>query len=108
MARGDVETHTATVGPGDPAKEPTSYLGKIVASLESPSTDQKAVYPSDPPTTPADLTPTIHGKGFRSMGALDSNPSPLPQQSQARFAAAGTYTVYCIIHPFMKGTITAQ
>ena len=108
MASGDLETHTATTGPGDPEKEPTSYLGKLAASLESPSTDQKAVYPSDLPPAPADLTPTLHGNGFWNSGALDSNPSPLPQQNQVTFAAAGTYTFYCMIHPFMKGTITAQ
>ncbi len=108
MASGDLETHTATTGPGDAEEEPTSYLGKIAASLESPNADQKGIYPSDLPPAPADLTPTLHGNGFWNSGALDSNASPLPQQNQVTFAAAGTYTFYCMIHPFMKATITAQ
>ena len=109
MVAGDFETHTATVGPGNPEKEPGSYLGKLTASLESPATDQKAVFPSDLPPAPADLTPALHGNGFWNSGALDSvAATPLPQQSQVRFAQAGTYEFYCLIHPFMTATITAQ
>lgn len=109
MVRGDTETHTATTGPGDPAKQRTSYLGRLTASLESPNTDQKAVYPSDPPPTPAGLTPALHGNGFWNSGALDSvNASPLPSRNQVTFAAAGTYRFFCLIHPFMQATIRAR
>lgn len=109
MTRGDFETHTVTTGPGDPAKQPTSYLGKLTASLESPATDQKALYPSDLPPAPAALTGTLHGNGFWNSGGLDSAAStPLPQRNQVRFAAAGTYKFYCLIHPFMQATIKAQ
>jgi len=109
MASGDVETHTATTGPGNPEKDPKSYLGKLAASLEGPAADQKALYPSDVPVAPAALTPASHGNGFWNSGALDSaGASPLPNQAQVRFAAAGTYEYYCMIHPFMHATITAQ
>jgi plastocyanin len=101
------EVHTATTGPGDPEKEPNSYLGQITASLETPQFDPRALYPSDPPPGPVGLTPTLHGNGFWSTGALDGDSrSPTPPRSAVTFAAAGTYEVFCTIHPFMRGTIT--
>jgi plastocyanin len=109
MARGDTEVHTATAGPGNPEKQPKSYLGVLTASLESPKTDPRALYPSDPPPAAATLTSALHGNGFWNTGALDSiAATPLGNQSQVRFGTAGTYTFYCLIHPFMRGTITAR
>lgn len=109
MMSGDFETHTATTGPGDPLKEPASYLGKLTASLESPAADQKAVYASDVPPAAAALTPALHGNGFWNSGAMDAiGATPLPKQSQVRFAAPGTYRFVCLIHPFMQATITVQ
>lgn len=109
MRSGDFETHTATTGPGNPEKDPKSYLGALTASLESPTARQDALYPSDMPPAPAALTAALHGNGFWNSGALDSiAASPLAQQSQVRFAAAGTYEIYCLIHPFMHATIKAQ
>ncbi len=109
MAKGDTEVHTATAGPGNPERQPKSYLGVLTASLESPKTDQRALYPSDLPPAPAALTPALHGNGFWNSGALDSiAATPLGSSSQVRVAAAGTYTFYCLIHPFMRGTITAR
>ncbi len=102
----DLEVHTATAGPGDAQKAGT-YLGKIAASLESPNPDQAAFYPSE--FALADLTPTLHGNGFWNSGVLDGpSASPLPRSNSVRFAAAGTYDFYCLIHPFMKGTVTAR
>lgn len=109
MRPGDYETHTATTGPGDPQKGPSTYLGALAASLEAPTARQEALYPSDLPVAPAALTPASHGNGFWNSGALDAiSASPLPQQNAVKFAAAGTYDVYCMIHPFMHATITAQ
>jgi plastocyanin len=34
--------------------------------------------------------------------------SPLPESNTVRIAEAGTYTFYCAIHPFMKGTVVAE
>ncbi len=109
MSAKSLEVHTATTGPGDPEKDPTSYLGKIAASLNSPSLDPAAVYPSDVPPAPAALTPTLHGNGFWSSGALDTvSASPQPTSNRVTFAAAGTYQFYCMIHPFMHGTVVVQ
>lgn len=104
VPKGSFETHTASTGPGDPDKDPKSYLGAIAAADD----DQRVVYPSNPPPAPAALTPLLHGNGFWSSGAMDSNPSPLPASNSVTFAAAGTYEFYCLIHTFMHGTITAQ
>lgn len=109
MQTGDFETHTVTAGPGDPSKDPKSYLGAMTASLESPAARQEALYPSDLPVAPAALTPTLHGNGFWNSGGMDPiRASPLPQRTSVTFAAPGTYTLYCLIHPFMKATVTAQ
>ena len=103
------EVHTATSGPGDPVREPTSYLGQIAASLESPVFDPRALYRSDPPPAPLGATLTVHGNGFWSTGALDAETAtPSPQSDAVQFRAPGTYQVYCMIHPFMHGTITVQ
>jgi plastocyanin len=37
-----------------------------------------------------------------------SSATPLPASSQLTFGAAGTYNFYCLIHPFMKGTVVVQ
>ena len=34
-----------------------------------------------------------------------SSATPLPRGERVTFAAPGTYTFYCLIHPFMKGTV---
>jgi plastocyanin len=109
MPVGSKEVHTATTGPGDPEQDPSSYLGKLAASLVSPAFDPAAVYPSDTPPSPAALTLSSHGNGFWSSGALDSvAATPLPTANAVRFSQAGTYQFYCLIHPFMHGTVVVQ
>jgi plastocyanin len=100
--------HTATIGPGDPEKQPTSYLGQIEAGLQGAVLDPRGVYPSEPPGALAALTPTFHGNGFWSSGVLDLDPgtTTVPPSAAVRFAAAGTYQVFCMIHPFMHATVT--
>jgi plastocyanin len=34
--------------------------------------------------------------------------TPLPPANAVRFSQAGTYQIYCLIHPFMHATITVQ
>lgn len=101
------EIHTATTGPGDPEKQPSSYLGQIVAGLNGAVFDPRGVLPSDPPTALAALTPTFHGNGFWSTGALDEDAAtPVPASGRVLFAGPGTYQVFCTIHPFMHATVT--
>jgi plastocyanin len=109
MPAGSKEIHTATTGPGDPEKDPSSYLGKLAASLASPAFDPAAVYPSDPPPNPAALTLASHGNGFWNSGVMDSlAATPLPASNTVTFSQAGTYQFYCLIHPFMHATVTVQ
>ena len=106
MGKGSYETHTASFGPGD-ITDGTSYLGAIAKSFESPAIDPRGLYPSD--VTPVSLSPTTHGNGFWSSGALDSvSASPLPVDASVKFDTPGTYAYYCLIHPFMAGSVTVQ
>jgi plastocyanin len=108
MSPGTYETHTATFGPGN-IEDPNTFIGKIAKSFEGASIDNAGVYPSEPPGTVGSLTPTLHGIGFWNSGAMDrASASPLPPASQLTFSTPGTYTYYCLIHPFMKGTVTVQ
>jgi plastocyanin len=103
------EVHTATAGPGNPEQDRNSYLGQLAASLESPVVNPAALYPSEVPGTVGGLTPTLHGNGFWNSGALDAaSATPLPNTSQVRFDAPGTYQFYCLIHPFMHATVNVQ
>jgi plastocyanin len=110
MSPGSFDVHTATAGPGNPESDPNSYLGQIAASFQGgPAFDPRGAYPSDEPPNPATLTPLLHGNGFWNTGVMDtSNASPLPESGSVTFGAPGTYDFYCLIHPFMKGTVTVQ
>ena len=107
MSPKSLEIHTATAGPGNPDTEEGSYLGKLAKSFEAPTIDPAGAYPSDPPAAPASLTPTLHGNGFWNSGVLDaaSATAQVPSSSTVTFAAAGTYKLYCLVHPFMVGTV---
>jgi plastocyanin len=107
MSKGSYEAHTATFGPGN-IEDPASYLGGIAASFESPAIDPKGTYPSD--VTPVSISPTLHGNGFWSSGVLDaaSATQQLPGSASVTFSTPGSYKYYCLIHPFMVGTVTVQ
>ncbi|HET6551534.1 MAG TPA: hypothetical protein VFG79_23910 [Solirubrobacter sp.] len=107
MSKGSYEAHTATFGPGNAETEPESYLGQIAASFEAPVIDPKGVYPSD--VTPVSISPALHGNGFWNTGVLDkASATPLPDSASVTFGTPGTYDYYCLIHPFMHGTVTVQ
>jgi plastocyanin len=104
------EAHTATFGPGNPESEPNSYLGQIAASFQgAPVIDPRGIYRSEMPPTVAAYTSGLHGNGFWNSGVLDRDAaSPLPASDTVTFTTAGTYTYYCVIHPFMSGRVVVQ
>jgi plastocyanin len=103
------DVHTATTGPG-PADKPATYLGKLAASFDGAVLDGRAAYPSElPGTPPAALSPALHGNGFWSSGIMDAAAaSPLPASGSVTLSTPGTYRFVCLIHPFMKETITVR
>jgi plastocyanin len=107
MSPRSYDAHTASFGPGNPASEPQSYLGQIAASFAgAPAFDPRGTYPSEQPGTTATYTTNLHGNGFWNSGVMDQDPaSPLPASNTVTFGAAGTYTYYCLIHPFMSGQV---
>jgi plastocyanin len=111
MAPGTYEDHTATAGPGDPEKQPKSFLGALAGSFQGgPAFDPAAVYPSERPGTTASLAPTLHGNGFWNSGFMDGSAATPPPNASApvRFDTPGSYAFYCLVHPFMKATVTVQ
>jgi plastocyanin len=108
MVRHSKEIHTATTAPGTPENDKT-YLGALVAGFNQPVFDPRSVYPSDAPGTIANLSPTWHGNGFWNTGAMAAGRfNGLPSSGTVRFTTPGTYDFYCLIHPFMKATVTVQ
>jgi plastocyanin len=108
MTTGSREVHTATFGPGN-IDDANSFIGKLAASVQAPVPDPAALYPSDPPPAIAPFGPTTHGNGFWNSGALDViNATPEPVANAVTFTTPGTYTYYCLIHPFMKATVVVQ
>jgi plastocyanin len=107
MSARSLEVHTATTGPGDPDKDPNSYLGALAAGFASPAPiDGRGVFSSEAPGSVASLSPALHGNGFWNTGVLDTDKaSPLPDSGSVTFAAAGTYQFYCLVHAFMHGTV---
>jgi plastocyanin len=109
MSPGSYDIHTATTGPGNPEEDPNSYLGQIGAGFNSPVFDPRGVYPSEQPPTTGTLTPALHGNGFWNTGVMDTVAgTPLPASNSVTFGAPGKYDFYCLIHPFMKATVTVQ
>jgi plastocyanin len=110
MSAKSFDVHTATFGPGDPENQPTSYLGQLAKHFaEDPVAPSQAAYPSEPPGTVGSLSPTLHGNGFWNSGVLDTaSTTPLPNANSVTFSAPGTYDFYCMIHPFMHGTVVVQ
>ena len=101
MSKFSGETHTASFGP-------QAYLTTLANTFNGPAPSPVALYPSSPPGTISE-TPTSHGNGFASTGALDRDATtPLPSSGTIDFTTPGTYHFQCLIHPFMRGTIIVK
>ena len=108
--RKSFETHTATTGPGDPIKDPNSYLGIIAASFFSPQFVPQGIYPSAARSGRSrTLTPTSHGNGFWNSGAAGQRHDLSAAELElGDLHAPGTYEFYCMVHPQMHGTVIVQ
>ena len=98
------EIHTVTFGP-------TAYVDALQArAFEGVPPGQpmasEGVYPSDPPGTVPSLSPTTHGNGFLNSGVLTDPGIPGPKTFKVKFDTPGAYQYRCLVHPFMRGTIT--
>jgi hypothetical protein len=97
--------HTFTFGPTNGRD---AYNDQLAAGLLGEAFDPRGVYPSEPPPAGVPtLTPGMHGNGFYNSGFLDrDNASPLPASTSVTFGAPGSYSLICLIHPFMTATVT--
>jgi plastocyanin len=114
MTSRSFENHTATFAGAenaDPEAGENSQLGRIAASFFAPTLSPEGVWPSDDPAAgTASVTLASHGNGFWNSGVLapaSRSPAPalIPQSRQVTFDQAGTYEVYCMVHPQMHGTV---
>ncbi len=115
MPRRSSEVHTITFGP---TNGENLYVDQLAAAFISPvpgaggpptfALESRAAYPSDNPAAgPAPFNTATHGNGFMNTGVLDSDPAtPVPSSTQVRFTGPGSYTYICLIHPFMRDTLT--
>ena len=100
MSPASSEVHTFTFGP-------TDYNVAIANVLVGPAIDPRGGYPSDEPPGVVSYNGKNHGNGFFNSGFLDSDAAtPLPTSTSIRFTAAGSYSLICLIHPFMRATVT--
>ena len=94
-ARAGIRTYDLIVAVDGKAVSGNDQLIQLIASRQ--------------PGTVASLTSTTHANGFWGTGFLDEvAASPLPASGQVKIDAPGTYAFYCLIHPFMKATVTAS
>jgi plastocyanin len=101
------EAHTFTFGPTNGRD---AYNDQLANTLLGEAFDPRGAYPSEPPPAGVPtITPATHGNGFYNSGILDQDSaSPLPASTQVRFGAPGTYSLICLIHPFMTSTVTVS
>jgi plastocyanin len=99
------EAHTFTFGPTN-GKD--AYNDQLAASFFGEVVDPRGGYPSENPAAGVPtITPATHGNGFFNSGILDQDSaSPLPASTKVTFGAPGSYSLICVIHPFMTRTVT--
>jgi plastocyanin len=103
------EVHTFTFGPLKAREtDPNQYVDDIAQGFAT-SLDPRAVYPSENPAAGLATFSGAgqHGNGYFNTGILDSDPaSPLPRSMQVKLGAPGQYAFICVVHPFMRETLT--
>ncbi len=114
MSAKSFEDHTATIGPGDPENRADLLPRADRRALRSRERRSipRGVFPSEPPGPTGSigaLTPTFHGNGFWNSGVTGPRKHDAAAAINAvTFSAPRTYNFYCMIHPFMHGTVVVQ
>ena len=75
--------------------------------MDGPSSYDPGCQPSSTPghRTAVGVSPGASG----GVPAVDTaSGTPLTSNNSVRFGAPGKYDFYCMIHPFMKATVTVQ
>ena len=91
------------------------------ASSEASSSSARAVGIQDYAYKPASITvpvgttvtftnrdSTPHTATSKESGAFESGPIDTNKSGKVVLEKAGTFTYYCLFHPFMKGTIVVE
>ena len=108
MSKGSYEAHTATFGPVTPRRSPRRTSARSPRRSRAPRRTRA-------PSTRA----SARHDGVAEPGAARQRVLELGRARQGQRVAAagcqqrqvrhsGTFTYYCMIHPFMRGTVTVQ
>jgi plastocyanin len=104
MAPTTTEAHTFTFGPTNGKDQ---YLDVLAQNLFGQAIDPRGGYPSEEPPGVPHYDGGNHGNGFFNTGLLDGDTAtPNPAAAQVKFTKAGSYSMICLLHPFMKATVT--
>jgi plastocyanin len=115
MGEGTRELHTFTFFTDDKATKklaqnslaPLPGTGKTGPPVMG--IDPLAGLRSEPAGTALVDDNTTHGNGYVNTGLLDTDPqSAWPSKDSITFTKAGTYKYLCLLHPEMRGEVTAQ
>ena len=115
MSPRSTEVHTITFGPSNGQNAyndllATNFITPVMGGGGPPTLvfEPRAAYPSENPGAgQATYAATTHGNGFLNTGVMDADPdTPSPASMTVRFTGAGTFTYICVIHPFMRDTVT--
>jgi plastocyanin len=104
MSAASSEAHTFSFGP---TNGQNLYLDQLAAAFLGAELEPRGAYPSDPPPAVPSYSGTNHGNGFFNSGILDADAAtPQPSSAKVTFTAPGSFSMICLIHPFMTATVT--
>jgi plastocyanin len=102
-------------GGGDSTGRTSSSDAGAAASAPSAVTIADYAYKPADITVPVGTTvrftnrdSTPHTATSKEAGVFESGPIDTGKTGTIKLARSGTFTYYCVFHPFMKGTITVE
>lgn len=97
---GGTDQTSATPGGGSGAKAVT-----IKDYIYKPAT---ITVPKGTTLTFTNQDSTAHTATSKESGVFESGPIETGKSARVTLGTSGTFTYYCLFHPFMKGTITVE